>query len=138
MTETFAPAAVHETLDREGLLDDAHGPGCYAIQMRVPDSPEAASRRWLEHYDALPGDEALERLAAAPRTCYVGASSDVYGRLMDHAEAEVRKASVFRAFPPEGLVYVWTDENPFDAEWGRALALREEGWTCWVNGEVVG
>ena len=135
--DEFTVTSVNERLDRDGRLDDAHGSGCYALAIDVADSVEDVERRWVRYFDVLPGN-ALERLAHADRTCYVGASGDVYHRLMDHARGDVRKASVLVAFSPERVIGVWPEDDPFDAERSRALALRAQGWTSWVNGEVVG
>lgn len=134
----MTPVEVHEAMDVNGHLDDAHGPGCYALRLEVPDSIHEAHRRWRDHFDALPADDAVTRLARAPRVAYVGASQDVYGRIMDHAEGEVRKAAVFRPFPPEEVIDIYPSDDPFRDEMQTARDLSEEGWLVWVNGEVVG
>lgn len=133
----FTPVLVHEALDVNGWLDDAHGPGTYALRLRVPTSVEEAHRAWRSHFDALPGDDAVTRMAQADRVAYVGASKDVYGRLMDHAEAEVRRAAALRVFPPEEVVGVWPSQDPFRDEFGTARTLRDDGWTVWTDGELV-
>jgi len=133
----FTPLTVHESLDYDGLLDDAHGPGCYALRLDVPDSIHDAHARWREYFDALPGDDAVTRMAQRTRVAYVGASGDVYDRLMDHAEAQVRKAAVLRPFLPLEVIGVYPSEDPFRDEVQTARDLGEDGWLCWVNGEVV-
>lgn len=138
MTDEFTPTAVHESLDRAGLLDAAHGPGCYALALDVPDSVEAANRDWLAHFDALPGNDAVGRLARAEAVAYVGASKDVYGRLEDHAKGEVRKARVMQPFPPTEVIDVWPEDSQFIAERQHAYALADDGWRVWCDGEVVG
>jgi len=139
MTGDFTPIQVHEALDVRGLLEDAHGPGCYALRLDVPASAEEAHRRWLSHYDAVPEGDALTEMAAAERVAYVGASGDVYDRLQDHAEAEVRKAGVLGPFPPQEVITVVPTDTPFEDEFRTARLLRDSGpgWLCWVNGEVV-
>lgn len=137
MTDEFDPTSVHESLDHAGLLDDAHGKGVYAIALDVPDSVEEAHRQWLEHFETSPGDDAIARLVGADQVAYVGASSDVYSRIMDHAEGDVRKASVLEAFPPVEVVEVWPHPSPFDYERERAYMLAGGGTVVWVNGEVI-
>jgi hypothetical protein len=137
MSDGFSPLSVHETLDVEGWLDDAHGPGAYAIRLDVPASAEQAHRAWLRHYDAVPEGKALEQLAAAGRVAYVGASGDVYDRLMDHAEGAVRQTALLSVFSPAEVVTIWPSDSPFEDENRLAYCLRDEGWTCWVDGEVV-
>jgi hypothetical protein len=134
---SLTPGGVHEALDYDGLLTAARGPGCYALRLAVPDDADAAHRAWLATFDVTPRDDAVTRLAAAPRVAYVGAAGDVYDRLMDHAAGEVRTPAVCRAFPPAAVVGVYPSETPFEDEWGTARDLREDGWTCWVDGEVV-
>lgn len=137
MTDRLAPAAVHETLDREGLLDDARGAGTYALRLDVPDAADEAARRWLAVHSVTPGEDALERLAAADRVAYVGAARCVYDRLEDHAAGDVRKAAFLQPFPPVDVVGVWPADDPFAAEHSRAYTLAGEGWTVVVNGEVI-
>ncbi|AGM11193.1 hypothetical protein M197_gp28 [Haloarcula hispanica tailed virus 2] len=137
MSADFTPVSVHEALDVGGWLEDARGPGCYALRLRVPDSAEDAHRTWLQHFEATPGDDALTRMAQADRVAYVGASKRVYDRLMDHAEGEKRKAAVLRAFPAVEVVRVWPMDTPFEREWGAARDLAGDGWTVWVNGDLV-
>lgn len=138
MPDEFTPTTVNEALDHAGLLDDSHGPGCYAIALDVPGSVEAAHRRWLEHFDTFPGDDAIARLVGAQRVAYVGASKDVYSRLMDHAEGEVRKARVMQPFPAVEVLDVSPRPSPFDYERERAYMLAGGGTVVWVNGDVIG
>ena len=134
---SLTPGGVHEALDYAGWLEPAHGPGVYALAADVPTSVEAAHRRWLSAFDAVPGGNALTQLATAERTAYAGASKDVYGRLMDHATATARQAAFLSVFPPEEIVTVEPHEDPFEAETRVARELRGEGWTVWVDGAVV-
>lgn len=135
--EDFTPIQVHESLDVAGWLDDAHGPGCYALRLDVPASAEQAHRAWLSTFEAVPEGDALTELAAAERVAYVGASGDVYDRLMDHAEGAVRQTALLSVFPPQEVVTIWPSDSPFEDENRLAYCLRDEGWTCWSDGEVV-
>lgn len=128
-----------ESLDARGLLAAAHGPGCYALRCAVPDDADAVTAALGEVSDADPPEGVPERLAAADRVAYVGASKDVYARLCDHAAGDVRKATFLRAFPAERVVDVWTHEDPFSREHKRALKLARRGeWIAWTNGELIG
>jgi hypothetical protein len=129
---------LHQRLDHRGLLNDAHGPGCYALRVAVPDDAAVVRERWAACHDAEPPDDALARLAAADRVAYVGAASDVYARLTEHVNGDVRKTALLEAFDPAAVVDVWPTTTPFDREFGRALSLAREGWVVWVNGELLG
>ena len=48
----MTPTDAHERLDALGVLDDAHGPGTYALRVAVPDAVDAVQRRWLDAIDA--------------------------------------------------------------------------------------
>jgi len=129
--------ALHEQLDARGLLDKAHSPGTYALRVETPDSREEVAREWRRDADVLPPDETLERLAGET-VAYVGASKNIYERVMDHASGEVRQAALLRVFDLSGLVGVWpSDGDPYSEEYNRAVYLSEHGWICWVDGEVV-
>lgn len=141
MTDRLTPTTTHETLDHQGLLADAHGPGVYALEAAVPDSVEAVHRAWHDHGDPPP-DWMLTRLAQAERVAYVGASNrSVYDRLQDHAEGEVRKATLLEVFDPVGVIGVWPaeGEDPVGIEERpRAMLLAQEGWVAWTDGTVIG
>ena len=132
----MTPTAITETLDTRGLLDDARGPGTYALRVETPDTVKSVARAFLEVGDACPPDGALERLTN-DRVAYVGASTDVYTRLMDHAEGKVRQATFLEAFNPVGVVGVWPESDPFDAEYNRAVELSRQGWTVWCDGRTM-
>lgn len=134
---TLSPTAVHETLDRRGLLEQSHGPGCYALRVHVPDGKAHVGDAFRDVVDVAPPDKYLDKLADADRVCYVGASGDVYSRLMDHAESDVRQSVFLRAFEITDLVNVWASPAPFESEFNRARTLSDKGWTCWTDGEVV-
>jgi hypothetical protein len=134
---SLTPGGVHEALDCAGWLEAAHGPGVYALRADVPDSAEAAHRRWRSAFDAVPGAGVLTEIATAERVAYAGASRDVYGRLMDHANGTARQAAFLSVFPPREIVTAEPREHPFEAETRVARGLREDGWTVWADGEVV-
>ena len=132
----MTPTECHEALDRQSLLADSHNSGTYALRVTTPADAEGVARAFREVSDAVPPDEVLDRLTAA-RVAYVGASGDVYGRLMDHAAGEVRKALFLRAFDVTGVVGVWPERDPFQHEYNRAVSLSNSGWTVWTDGQVV-
>lgn len=127
---------MHETLDRQGLLDTSHNSGTYALEVTTPSDTEGVARAFREVSEAVPPDEVLDRLTASD-VAYVGASGDVYGRLMDHAAGEVRKALFLRAFDVTGVVGVWPERDPFQHEYNRAVSLSNQGWTCYTDGQVI-
>lgn len=133
---TLTPNALHGRLDDRGLLDDAHGSGTYALEVETPDTVEGVARAFLKVADGTPTDHVCDRLTAQ-RVAYVGASKDVYSRLQDHAEAEVRQATFLEAFDAVDVVGVWPTDTPFQAEFNRAAALSREGWVAYTDGEVL-
>jgi len=136
--DPLSPTEAHETLDHKQLLAASHGPGHYALRLTVPDTVAAARERWDAHHDARPPEPTLERLAAAPDVAYVGASADVYERIMDHARGDVRQTAVMGPFPPSGILDVWPCEEPFASEWRRARTLANElPYAVWVDGELL-
>ena len=131
-------ARLTESLDERGLLTAAQGPGVYALGVPVPSMPSVAREQWDAVHDARPPDDALARLAEAPRVAYVGASSQVYDRLCDHVAGDVRTTAFLAAFDPAAVINVWPHDAPFDAEVTRALRLAREDWVVWCDGEVWG
>lgn len=135
---TLSPTGVHETLDERGLLEMAHGSGTYALKCYVPATADAVEAAFADVVDATPPAHVVERLADAERVAYVGASGDVYDRLQDHADGDVRQATFLQAFEPVDIVGVWPTPTPFEAEFNRARLLSDaKDWTCWTDGEVV-
>lgn len=134
---TLSPVAVHETLDERGLLEQSTGSGTYALQVHTPATPDNVARAFLEHVEGTPPSSQLERLAFAERVCYVGASGNVYDRLQDHADGEVRKALFLECFPPVDVVGVWPSDAPFESEFNRARMLSDQGYCVWSDGEVI-
>lgn len=133
----MTPVQAHGRLDELGLLDDAHGPGTYALQVTVSDTVEAVQREWLDAIDAPLPDAYAEQLADASECLYVGRSGDVYDRLMDHVRAQVRRASFIEAFGVADIHGVYADDaNSNTAEYNRAVALADATTCVWMDGEL--
>jgi len=119
-----ADAHLSERIERHATPTDAHRPGVYAIVLSVPDDVRA---RWEQTYDVVP--DYLERVEAAARTCYVGAATDVYERLRDHVEGDVRQTALTRVCPPHTIHDIWLFDDPdraFEREHGLAMDLDQE------------
>lgn len=135
----LTPVSLHETLDYGGMLDDAEGPGCYALELRVPDSVEAVHRQWLTVHEHVPQHDGLDQLAEAGRVAYVGASKHVRRRLEDHVNSELRQAAFVEAFDPVDVVKIWPFDSAgeaFEREGAKATELAHEGWVVAKDGEV--
>jgi len=132
----MTPTELQEALDHGGHLADAHGPGVYALEVSVPNAVDAVQRARLNVADHPFPDAMADQLAAASRVIYVGESGDVYGRLMDHARGEVRRASLLRAFEVAGVVGVWPGERSGVAERDRARSLSDADTVAYANGEL--
>ena len=136
---TLTQSTVNQILDDRGLLDDSNGKGCYALRVKTPNDVESVARAFLSVSDVTPPDAYLDRLTAE-RVAYVGASIDVYSRLMDHADGQVRKAMFLQAFDAVDIVDVWPTErgkDPFEQEYNRASELSRQGWVVWTDGELL-
>ena len=133
---TLTPSELNERLDTRGLLDTAHGAGTYALQVETPDDVEAVAQAFAQVSEVVPADKDLARLTGE-HVAYVGASNNVYERLMDHAEKEIRQTLLLRAFDLTDLVGVWADPEPFTAEYNRAVWVSQQGWTVWCDGTIV-
>ena len=135
---TLTQSTVNQILDERGLLDSAHGKGCYALRVNTPNDVESVARSFLSVSDVTPLDGFMERLTA-DRVAYVGASIDVYSRLMDHADGQVRKATFLQAFDAVDVINVWPTErgkDPFEQEYNRASELSRQGWVVWSDGSL--
>ena len=133
----MTPVEAHQRLDELGALDESHGPGIYALRASVPNNVESVQRQWLKAIDAPLPDEYADQLADAETCLYVGRSGNVYDRLMDHARADVRRASFVRAFGMADIHGVWPgDENTGVAERNRARALSDADTVVWTDGEL--
>lgn len=138
MSEQLSPARANETLDRMGALSKSKQPGVYALKLDTPNTVLDARNAWEAESDVLPSDGDLEAIADAARVAYVGASSNVYGRIMEHAKGEKRQAAYLQVFAPVGIVDVWPADNPREAsEYNRAVFLAESGWVVVTDGEVI-
>ena len=133
----MSPIEAHSSIEKLGKLDESHNPGCYALECNVPDSVESVQRIWLKHFDdPLPDGYAVE-LAESAVALYVGRSGNVYDRIMDHARAQVRRASFVEAFGVDDIHGVYADdENSNTAEYNRAVALADATTCVWSDGEL--
>jgi hypothetical protein len=120
-----------------GVLADAHGSGVYGLKIATPDSVEETTRRWLDEFGETPRGSELEDIALAERVAYVGASSDVYDRIMDHTRADVRQSSYLRVFPVADVIDVRPEGAPFEIERNVAYEFAANGWTVLTDGEVL-
>ena len=100
---------------------DLHAPGVYALRCSVPDDVPAA---WDAQFETRPSYVA--DIVQAQRTVYVGAAQDVYDRLRDHVDGEVRQAALLQVCPPHSLVDVWLCDDPFTKESGIAIDLQNK------------
>ena len=131
------PIDAHGRLDALGLLNDAHAEGTYALRASVPNDVESVQRTWLDAIGAPLPDEYAKQLAAAETCLYVGRSVDVYVRLMDHARADIRRASFIRVFGMTDIHGVYPeDENTGVAERNRARSLSDADTVVWTDGEL--
>lgn len=132
----MTPTDAHERLDEMGALADAHGSGVYALSVAVPDAIDAVQRTWLATHDTPLPDAYAAQLAAATECVYVGRSSDVYARVMDHARGDVRRASFVAAFGVRGVRAVYADANTTTAERAHARELADAETCVWSDGEL--
>ena len=133
----MTPTQAHGRLDELGILDGSHGPGCYALRASVPNNVESVQRTWLDAIDAPLPDAYAEQLADAETCLYVGRSGNVYDRIMDHADGQVRRASFIRAFGMTDIHGVWPDDaNTGVAERNRARSLSSATTCVWSDGEL--
>ena len=80
-------------------------PGCYALEIPVPDGRETIAREWLAHFETLP--PYFAPMCDAERVIYVGAAKSVRDRIDEHCQSDVRKATLPSVFGVDGLVRVW-------------------------------
>lgn len=131
------PIDAHGRLDELGLLDAAHGPGTYALQVSVPNSVESVQRRYLAAKSHPLNDSMAARLAESDTCLYVGRSGEVYDRIMDHVDGEVRRASFLEAFDVIDVRGIWSaDANDDVAERRRARLLSTPATCVWTDGEL--
>ena len=133
----MTPVEAHTELEALETLAASQGPGTYAIVVAVPNGVESVQRTWLDAIDAPLPDAYAEQLAAAETCLYVGRSGDVYDRIMDHADGQVRRASFIRAFGMTDIHGVWPyDANTGVAERNRARSLSSATTCVWSDGEL--
>lgn len=104
---------------------DAKVAGCYAIKCNHPGHDlEALTRRWLDET----GKEApyLTECAQARAIAYVGASGNIFERLVDHTDAKVRKSVFLQVFEPAELLAIYPDKHPMQNEQQYADALQAD------------
>ena len=131
------PIDAHGRLDALGLLNDAHAEGTYALEVETPNNVESVQRTWLDAIDAPLPDAYAAQLADADTCLYVGRSGNVYDRIMDHADGQVRRASFIRAFGVSDIHGVYPeDENSGVAERNRARSLSSATTCVWSDGEL--
>lgn len=126
-------AALTERLDERGWLDAARGPGCYALELTVPAEFFEA---WTDEFAAAPPG-LFDRFESAARVLYVGASTDVYARLCDHVNAEVRRAAVLRVCGIADVADVTPSDDPFAREYGYALERSTSETVVYTDGQVL-
>lgn len=129
---------LNEQLKANGLMQFSHGPGVYVLEVSVPDAFAEVCEAWDDRMNARPEESTLKRLADAERVAYLGASPDVYSRLSDHVCKTRRQTAFLSVFPPTKIVDIWPCDTPFEREYRKALELSQDGWTVWVDGELVG
>lgn len=130
---------LNQTLEDWGELDAARGPGCYALEVAIPDRGEQIARYWHRHHDHAP-EGFYRRLADAEQVLYVGAAKDVYERLCDHIAGEVRQATFLKAYPAVSLHSIWPKEVPeraFIEEQAVARALSGPATRVWTDGDLL-
>lgn len=131
---------LNQTLEDRGQLDDARGPGCYALEVAIPDHGEQIARYWHRYHDHAPSEDFYTRLADANTVLYVGAAKDVYARLCDHVAGDVRKAAFLEAFPAESLHSLWPKDSAevaFANEFNVANALARVDRRVWTDGRLL-
>lgn len=133
----MTPTEIREQLEQRGLVEAADRSGVYALRVDVPDTIDAVQEAWLRtHPEGLP-EELLVPMAEAEDLLYVGGTGrPVRERLAEHAEGEVRQASLLQVFEPVAVVGVWNGgHSPMD-ERERARVLSFDGTRCWCDGEI--
>lgn len=132
----MTPTDMHHSLDINGWLADSHNSGIYALTVDVPSAVDAVQTDWLASQPHPLPDDYAERLAAAKQTYYVGRSTDIYSRLMDHARGHKRQASFVSAFALSSVRGVWADDSSGVAERDRARQLSTPSVVVWCDGEL--
>lgn len=121
-----------ERLDARGILNDALGPGCYALELRVPEDLHG---EWFDRYDASP-EGFIDAVEASEKFVYAGAAQNIYERLCEHVNGEKRRASVLRVCPPVEVVDVEPHDSPFEWESRYARGLAGPKTVVYSDGEL--
>jgi hypothetical protein len=127
---------MHAALDMSGHLPASQGPGVYALLVSVPNAVDAVQRTWMQTHDNPLPDAYAEQLAEATDAVYVGASGNVYKRLMDHARSDVRQASFVAAFDVTGVLDVWPGDRSGVAERDKARLCADATTVVWCDGSL--
>lgn len=112
---------------------EARQPGVYILQCSLPGDTSLIGLRdrWYKYADIVP--PYLEQLPGRDTVYYVGASNDVYGRLVDHLERDVRSVTFLKVFPPhhvEDVVYL---DDPWTRESGVAIDFQNRHPEAYVH-----
>ena len=102
-------------------------PGCYALEIDLPDDRNDVADAWHEHYEELP--PYYHRLVDCHTAIYVGEAGDVQRRLNDHINSDKRKAALPSVFGVKSLLNVWWHDSKQDAEeaeYNRARQIDKE------------
>jgi len=119
-----------DTLLSEALAehtdDTADAPGCYALDIAVPDAGfETHARRWMRSgYESTP--PYLSRIVDADAIVYVGRAASVRDRIEDHLAGDVRTASLPSVYDVRSILAVRWGTNTDHAEQVFADDLRAE------------
>lgn len=132
----LTPARVNDICDARGWHDAVRGTACYALEVTIPDAPGTA---WDAVHDTRPDEAFIERITAADTVLYVGASSDAYQRMCDHAKGEVRQAAFCAAFPPTDIygLLARSDAHVFERRYAILLAGKPSIVT-YTDGDLIG
>ena len=129
--------SVAEDVERVvGDPTEAHTPGCYALVCEHPESRDALEGRWADTWETDIQQFAIDAYES-PTVVYVGASGDVYDRLVDHSEGEKRRSGFLSIFPPSHLLDVWPMDDPFSHEGRVAFELKNDLPGAFVYSDAI-
>lgn len=131
-----------ERLDERGMLADAQGPGCYALELRSYDwgasHIQEQFRRNCTDNPVSPATGVCRRIANAQRLAYVGQSHNVYQRLCQHVNGKIKQTAIMQLFPPRRVIDVWPCDNPDEKEFQAAVDLARDNPNAvvWSDGKL--
>ena len=96
------PEDVEAHLGTDADLSDAHRPGVYALRLAKPDDPASA---WDRQHDTRP--EWFDAFVKREKCVYVGSAGDVFRRLEEHRDGEVRTTVLTELCEIESLRNLW-------------------------------